>query len=142
MRSRILPIVSVVSLTSCGGRWDSMPGPDVNGQTALAAVESFISTNGWNMHTNGLVLTYGLEKPVPIHGLPWKHLHSRPYPALTHNGILYVMLRGMFHDVTGVAYNPSTNPFPTTISGFRHIGRHWYVWTQTPDPVKLIKQYE
>jgi len=69
-------------------------------------VQAFIATNGWNMHTGNVVLTYGLEKTKRIRGLPWECIREREFPALTHDGILYVVLTGWHHDCNGIAYNP------------------------------------
>lgn len=108
----------------------------------MTAVESFIATNGWNMHTGALVFTYGFDKPLPIRGLPWRSLKAKQFPALTHDGIFYVILDGWHHDCNGVAYNPKTNRFPPEIAGFRPIGDHWYVWAQPEFPITLKQVYE
>src|SRR5205814_8197349 len=105
-------------------------------------VQAFIATNGWNMQTGNFVFTYGLEKPKKIRGLPWECIREREFPALTHDGILYVILTGWHHDCNGIAYNPTTNSFPPAIRGFKHLGEHWYAWAQPEDPITLSQQYE
>ena len=42
----------------------------------------------------------------------------------------------------GVAYNPCTNRFDTSLAGFSPIGEHWYAWRQPEDPLKLTQRYE
>jgi len=127
---------------SFGLGWDEVPAPTVDGADALATVRAFVATNGWNMQTGALLFTYGVEKSQPLRGLPWKAVKDREFTALTHNGILYVMLSGFHHDCNGVAYNPNTNRFPASISGFKPIGAHWYVWKQTEISVKDVQNYE
>lgn len=125
-----------------GLEWDGVPAPTVTGPEALAAVRAFVATNGWNMQTGGLLFTYGLDHPKPIRGLPWEAIRDVEFPALSHNGILYVILSGRHHDCGGVAYNPKTNVFPGAIKGFKHIGQHWYAWAQPEDQLFLTQQYE
>lgn len=117
---------------SFGLRCDSVPAPTVRGTNALASVEAFVATNSWNMHRGRLIFGFGLEKPKPIRGLPWVAIQEREFPALTHEGILYVILDGWHHTVDGVAYNPQTNRFPSTIA-VKYVGEHWYSWTQPED---------
>jgi hypothetical protein len=133
---------NVIIYKAFGLRWDAVPAPTMAGTNALAAVQAYVATNGWNMQTGGLLFTYGREEPRPIRGLPWKAIHKVEFPALTHNGILYVILSGFHHDCGGVAYNPKTNSFPMGISGFKHIGQHWYVWTQPEGEIVLSQEYE
>ena len=125
-----------------GTTWDAIPAPTLTGSNAMASVNTFIATNGWNMHTERLVFTFGEEHPKPIRGLPWEEIHSHEFPALTHSNILYVMLRGGHHSVHGVAYNPSTNAFAPAIRGFKPLKDHWYVWTQPDGPGKWPQVYE
>jgi hypothetical protein len=127
---------------SFGLGWDEVPAPTLRGTAALASVQAFVATNGWNMQTGRLLFTYGLEKVQPIRGLPWKAIKDREFSALTHGGILYIMLSGFHHDCSGVAFNPSTNRFPSSISGFKPIGDHWYVWKQTEIPIEGQQKYE
>ena len=127
---------------SFGFLWDEVPSPTLKGPNSMTSVYAFIATNGWNMHTGGLVISYGFEKPQPIRGLPWEAIKDREFPALTHNGILYVVLKGWHHNLSGVAYNPITNIFPPAIRGFKPLGEHWYVWAQPEDPIDLPRQYE
>jgi hypothetical protein len=127
---------------SFGLRWDEVPAPTLLGTNAMAGVQAFIATNGWNMHTGNLTFTYGLDKPKAIRGLPWEAIRGREFPALTHRGILYVLSSGWHHDCSGLAYNPNTNAFPSAIRGFKHIGQHWYAWAQPEDPITLSQEYE
>jgi len=127
---------------SFGLRWDEVPAPTMTNSNAMAAVEAFVVTNGWNMYTNGLVFAMGSNKPNAIRGLPWIVIHDREFPALTDHGILYVMLTGWNLECNGVAYNPKTNAFAWGIRGFKHIGQHWYAWIAPEDTDKLTQQYE
>ena len=102
----------------------------------MASTEAFVRTNGWNMHPGALLFGFGAEKPERIRGLPWTAIQDREFRALTHEGILYVILDGWHHTVDGVAYNPHTNRFPFTISA-KHVGEHWYSWTQPEDQPQL-----
>lgn len=145
MRARCVSVFFIlcVALTGCGKpSWEGMSAPDVTGVDAMAAVESFVAVNGWNMQTNGVLFAYGFDHPLSIRGLPWRSLRVGEFPALTHEGILYVALAGRYHDCHGVAYNPKTNRFAPSIAGFKPIGGHWYVWAQTEFPMKLDKIYE
>jgi hypothetical protein len=127
---------------SLGLRWDEVPAPTIVDTNALVGVQAFVATNGWNMHNGKLIFTYGLDKPKVIRGLPWEVIRDREFRALTREGILYVIFSGWHHDCNGVAYNPRTNDFPAAIQGFKHIGQHWYVWTQRERPTTLPQQYE
>ena len=127
---------------SFGLRWDEVPPPTLTDSSAMAGVNAFSATNGWNMHSNRLIFSYGLDDPHPIRGLPWEVIKDREFPALTHRGVLYVILSGWHHDVSGVAYNPSTNTFAAAITGFKPIGGHWYAWAQLEDQVRLPQLYE
>lgn len=115
----------------CGKRWDSACAPDIRRTNAMAAVETFIATNGWNMQSNGAPFETTGRHWQMISGLPWKSLNNQEFRALTQNGVLYVLTNpGWHHDSAGVAYNPQTNRFGPTIRGFKPIGDHWYVWFQ------------
>ncbi len=127
---------------SFGLRWDEVPAPTVTGSNALAAVQAFISTNGWNMETNGLRVVDGSDRLKPIRSLPWEAIKDREFNAVTYKGVLYVLLKGWHHNLSGVAYNPQTNTFAPDIRGFKPIGEHWYAWAQPEDPITLTKQYE
>lgn len=127
---------------SFGLRWDEVPPPTLTNSSAMAGVNAFIATNGWNMHSNRLVFSYGLDHPQPMRGLPWEVIKDREFPALTHRGVLYVILSGWHHDGSGVAYNPNTNTFAAAITGFKPLGGHWYVWAQLEDQAKLPQLYE
>ena len=141
--SLVVAVASVALGTGCWKPgWESMSAPDVGDTNAMAAVESFIATNGWNMHSGGLAFTYGGEQTQAIRGLPWRSLQGRQFPAITHEGILYVILGGWHHDCHGIAYNPKTNRFSSAIAGFKPIGSHWYVWAQPEDPLKMKQVYE
>ena len=97
----------------------------------MAGVSAFIATNGWNMSTNVEDLWHWEDLQLHyIHELPWTRYKNQQFPALTHDGILYVLSNpGWHHDYGGVAYNPQTNRFPAFEGfGFKPIGGHWYVW--------------
>jgi len=85
-------------------------------------VMAFISTNGWNMRTGGVLFTYGYAGDRPLKGLPWKDLVNKELPAVTVDGILYVVTSHSMHDCNGLAYNPRTNRFPASMQGFKPIG--------------------
>jgi len=128
---------------SFGLRWDEVPPPTLTDSNAMATVTAFVATNGWSMHTGNWAFHYPMIDLKPIRGLPWEAIRDREFPALTHQQILYVVFPGGGHNsYRGVAYNPSTNAFPPAIRGFKHIGQHWYVWTQPEDPIPLLQQYE
>ena len=114
---------------SFGLEWDEVPAPTLVGSNAMSAVNAFVATNGWNMQTNDCISDDDNEaKSKPIRGLPWAVIHEQEFPAVTHDGILFVFFRGFHHDGHGVAYNPQTNHFAATIDSFKPIGQHWYVW--------------
>jgi len=117
---------------SFGYRWDEVPAPTIVGSNALSAVSAFVATNGWNMQTNDCIFDciFGDEsdKSKLMSGLPWVVIREREFPAVTHDGILYVFFGGFHHDGHGVAYNPNTNRFSATMDAFEPIGQHWYVW--------------
>jgi hypothetical protein len=127
---------------SFGLHWDEVPPPTITDSNAVMSVTAFIAVSGWNMETNAELVVDGTERMKPIRNLPWVVIHSREFPAVTHNGVLYVMFGGWHHDCNGVAYNPNTNAFAPGIQGFKHIGQHWYVWAQPEFPTKLAQEYE
>jgi hypothetical protein len=131
---------------SFGLRWDETPPPTVRGSDAMQAVAAFITTNGWNMYTGNFLPGYGmgLDTARTIRGLPWEAIRNRDFKAVTHDGILFVVLAPAGHDsCRGVAYNPRTNTFPRTIDGFKPLAGHWYAWIQGgEDSVPLLQQYE
>jgi hypothetical protein len=130
---------------SFGLRWDEVPAPTSTGSNAMAAVWEFVAANGWNMETNGSQFfdyPYHSDHIKSIRGLPWKAIKDRDFEAVTHEGVLYVLLDGWHHDLSGVAYNPNTNTFAPYIRGFQPIGQHWYVWAQPEDPITLKQKYE
>lgn len=136
-------VIASVLLAGCGGgRWDSISPPDIKTPVALAAVEAFVATNGWNMQPIGPVFEGGAGRM--IRGLPWKKLKAGEFPALSQGGVLYVLTNpGWHHDSAGVAYNPQTNNFGPNIRGFKPIGDHWYVWIQPEfQSLTFIQQYE
>jgi len=133
----------IVVHPSFGLHWDEVPPPTSTGSNAMAAVTAFVTTNGWSMRTGAWAFHYPMIDLKPIRGLPWEAIRDREFPAFTHQQILYVVFPGGGHNsYGGVAYNPSTNAFPPAIRGFKHIGQHWYVWTQPEDPIPLSQQYE
>jgi hypothetical protein len=135
---------------SFGLEWDEVPAPTLVGSNAMSSVNWFVATNGWNMQTNDCIFDCISEddnqaKSNPIRGLPWAVIHEQVFPAVTHNGILYVFFRGFHHDGHGVAYNPHTNSFAATIDSFKPIGLHWYAWAfdhEFPPPVPQPQVYE
>jgi hypothetical protein len=127
---------------SFGLHWDEVPAPTLIGSNAMQEVDAFIATNGWNMQTGGLDFAFDPPKTKTIQGLPWEVIKDRKLPALTHQGILYVILGYGHHSRNGIAYNPTTNAFPSRITGFKHVGNHWYAWGQPEDPIVLPQIYE
>ena len=140
--TNLLPLRSLIVHPSFGILWDEMPRPTVAGTNALAAVHQFVATNGWNMYTGTVVTFSFIKKRGKIRGLPWEAIREREFSAVTHNDVLYVILSGWHHDYSGVAYNPKTNAFPKGIRGFKHIGQHWYAWSQPEFPGTLPQEYE
>lgn len=122
--------------------WDEVPPPTLTNSSALASVNAFIATNGWNMHANSLGPFTWVKNQKPIRGLPWKVIHDREFPATTHNGILYVRFTGWHYNDNGVAFNPKTNRFPKSILGFKPLGNHWYAWAQRDDGLVMTQAYE
>ncbi len=138
-----IALAALTGVCGCGnGTWQARSAPDIRGPSAMSAVMQFVATNGWSMHTGGVLFTYGGIKTLPLKGLPWKDLVSRELPAVTDGGILYVPTEWWHHDCNGVAYNPNTNRFPDWLAGFKPIGDHWYVWGQPEFPTKLTRRYE
>jgi len=126
---------------SFGMHWDDVPAPTLKGSNAMDAVNAFLAINGWNMHTGMPLLSVIQTKPIT--GLPWEAIKDRQFGAVTHQGVLYISLRGFATESDGIAYNPRTNKFPTMINGFKPIGDHWYVWKQTMvSPQKKDCYYE
>lgn len=123
-----------------GSYWDSIPAP-VTASNRTDGVHQFVATNGWNMSSE-VLFTYGLIATKPIRGLPWPSIADREFPAVTSGGVLYVVLDSFHHMANGLAYNPDTNRFAESITGFKPIGAHWYAWAQHEDPITLPKQYE
>ena len=141
---------SMIVDPSFGLRWDEVPAPTLVGSNAMSAVNAFVATNGWNMQTNDCIFDCVFDdddhaKSKPIRGLPWAVIHEQEFPAVTHDGILYVFFRGFHHDGHGVAYNPHTNNFAGTIDAFKPIGQHWYAWAfdhESPSTVPQPQIYE
>ena len=121
--------------------WDEVPPPTLTNSSAMVAVNAFIATNGWNTYTGGFFGFFD-KNTKSIRGLPWKEIRDRDFPALTHNGILYVMFRGFDYNANGVAYNPGTNAFPGWVRGFKPLKNHWYVWALPREPTTLPQVYE
>ena len=127
---------------SFGFSWDSVPAPTMTGSNAMAVVDAFIATNGWDMQKDGYVFSvFARDKSKPISGLPWKVIYDRQFPAVTYNGILYVCLAAFHDDSIGVAYNPKTNTFAKAFN-FKPIGQHWYVWAETEQFSETPQEYE
>jgi hypothetical protein len=128
---------------SFGYWWDEVPPPTLTNLNAMADVQAFIKTNGWNMATNDIFGEMSDTHPMrPIRGLPWEAIKDREFNAVTFNGVLYVKFRGWQHALNGVAYNPRTNAFSGRISGFKPIGGHWYVWAAGDHQLPLVQHYE
>jgi hypothetical protein len=127
---------------SFGIWWDEVPAPTLKDGGAMAAVNAFVATNGWNMQTGMLGRFNFVKMMKPIRGLPWKEIYDREFQAVTHNGILYVVLKGWHYNDSGIAYNPKTNSFAPSIAGFKPLGDHWYAWAQPEDPITLSIGYE
>jgi hypothetical protein len=126
--------------------WERMENPDIKDQTAMAAVDSFVATYGWNMNKSPMALVHpGGGRQGRFRGLPWTRLADSSYPALTSRGIFYVALKIYDNNASGVAYNPDTNQFPREVAGFKPLADHWYVWTFVGAPAgkpKLTRRYE
>lgn len=132
-------------MVGCANKWDVPDPPDILGTNAMAGVQQFIVTNGWNMCTNDDDLAnWDKLTPEYIHDLPWTKFKGHQFPAITCGGILYVLTAPGWHgDYGGVAYNPMTNHFPASVEGFRTVGGHWYVWSSLEFPPSgLPKKYE
>jgi hypothetical protein len=113
-----------------GAAWADIPAPSLLDTDGMKAVRQFVGTNGWNM-CGGILQFYPLtDKMKPLKGLPWPELAEREYQAITHEGILYVVLRGGGLWWNGVAWDPQTNGFPGSIRQRKPLGHDWYVWTQ------------
>jgi hypothetical protein len=131
----------MVVTPSFGYHWDTVPAPTMTGTNAMATVNDFIAANGWDMQKDGAVFSVVFPSQAkPIRGLPWKAIHEREFPAVTHDGILYVDFRGFHDDGSGVAYNPRTNVM--RVAGFKPIGQHWYVWVTTDTTETFVEEYE
>jgi len=124
--------------------WNEVPAPTMTGTNAMAAVDAFVSTNGWDMQTDGIIYLSPLapDKSKFIRGLPWTEIYDREFPAVTHNGILYVFFTGWHYNDQGVAYNPNTNTFVRGLAALKPIGQHWYAWKKTDDTWEGLHQYE
>jgi hypothetical protein len=133
---------AVIVHPSFGIYWDEIPPPTLTNSSAMAAVDAFIATNGWNMHTGVLGPFAFVKNQKTIQGLPWREIQDREFPAVTHNGILYVILKGWHFNDSGIAFNPKTNNFPESILGFKPLENHWYVWAQRDDALTLTQVYE
>ena len=135
-------LMAVALLPGCGG-WDAMSPPDIHGTNALASINAFVASHGWNMQTSGPPFEANI-RAGQITGVPWKKLRGRQLSAITQGGILYVVTEeGLHHDLIGIAFNPQTNKFGPTIRGFRPLGEHWYVWTQPEfQAMTLVQKYE
>jgi hypothetical protein len=116
-----------------GFSYDSVSRPLTN-SNAMAGVQQFVRSNGWQMQTGNILFVTLGDKMRPLAGIPWKGLTQKQYDAITCDGILYVPLRGFGAESDGIAYNPKTNRFPVTVNGFVPVGAGWYAWKQTMAP--------
>ena len=129
--------------SSFGIYWDEIPPPTIRGSNATVEIDKFIAQNGWRMLTNDWLFLITIDKRgKPMQRLPWEVIRDRTFGAATHDGILYIPLRGyMPMGSSGLAYNPQTNRFHL-VSDFKPIGDHWYVWSQTDSPSQKRSFYE
>jgi hypothetical protein len=119
-------------LPLCPQDW---PPPDQSWTNQASGINRFINAHGWSMHTNDrFFIGTGGVRTEPITGLPWPQIAGRRFPAVTHEGILYVVLDGFGPESGGVSWNPRTNRFDPTINGFSPLGGGWYYWKQTMAP--------
>src|SRR5260221_113345 len=67
---------------SFGWHWDEVPAPTITGSNAMAAVDAFIATNGWEMQKDNrrVLEVLDFEQSKPISGLPWAVIHEREFP--------------------------------------------------------------
>lgn len=147
MKSRCVPLLvsaALLVLVGCTREWDAMTAPDVQGKAAMASVDKFVQSYGWNMQRSEWLFKTNGRPARMIRGLPWKRLKGDEFPAVTHNGILYVLLnRGPGEERSGVAFNPQTNLFASPVRGFRPIGGRWYVWVQPENQTyTYLQRYE
>jgi len=105
------------------------PAPQRVGTNRNSGVLKFIDTHGWSMETNSPPLM-AMAHTEPISGLPWPQISHLTYPAFTYDGVLYVVLRGFGAESGGVAWNPNTNKFVSTIRGLEPLGEGWCAWRQ------------
>lgn len=126
-----LALIGMLALTACHRNWDEATAPDITGRGSMAPVHKFIESYGWNMQRSGFLFETNGKPARLLRGLPWKEMQDKQYPAVTYGGVLYVLLeRGPGGDRSGVAYNPLTNMFVSSVRGYRPIGSRWYVWVQ------------
>ena len=138
-----IPIIrATVVHPAFGIAWDELPPPTLTNSSAMAGVDTFIATNGWNMLTNTFEEFGRVKNLQRIRGLPWREIQDRDFPAVTHNGILYIYFKGWHHNDSGVAFNPKTNAFPSRILGFKPLANHWYAWAQSDDGMPMMQVYE
>src|SRR5688572_18078968 len=72
-----------------GLRWDKVAKPLAT-PNAMAGVEAFLRTNGWQMQTGGVLFFSVGDKMRPLAGIPWSGLTGKEHLAITCDGILYV----------------------------------------------------
>lgn len=104
------------------------PAPRTADTNLMAGVRGFVERYGWSMHKGKqFILAASREK---VTGLPWPEIATRTFPAVTEDGVLYVVLGGFGGESVGVAWNPRTNHFHSGISGLKPLGGDWYAWKQ------------
>ena len=133
---------SLIVHPAFGIRWDEVPPPTLTSSSSMSGVNSFISTNGWNMHSGVLGPFVWAKNKTRIRGLPWNEIQHREFYAVTCEGILFVQFTGWHYNDNGVAFNPKTNSFDRSIKAFKPIKDHWYVWAQSDDNFYGPRIYE
>lgn len=122
--------------------WTEFSATMLTNTDAMEPVLAFIKSNGWNMATSELFgKSTATSHMKSIRGLPWRYLEDGDFDAITSNGILYVVLRGWNRRFDGIAYNPGTNAFISSIC-FKPIGMHWYIWVSGENVLPFIQEYE
>jgi hypothetical protein len=115
------------------GRISDWPEPRSSKSNEWGQVSAFVARHGWSMSQGEVFFLAGV-RTEPITDLPWPEINALTFPAVTRDGILYVVLRGFGSECGGVAWNPKTNRFDAMIGWFHPLGRGWYSWSQGHSP--------